>query len=308
MAGRRLIYFAVLCGSLVFYAAYQEWLAWILLLTVLGLPWFSLALSLPAMLCFRTEAEGPERIRMGVRGTTWLLGVSVLPMPLFRGKLRLHRCTTGEEWVLKAGGNLPTEHCGAVTVTPEKCRVYDYLGLFALPVRKKTGKTILVRPVLLKMKTPPDFSHFLAQAWRPKPGGGFAENHELRLYRPGDSLNQVHWKLSAKTGKLIIREPMEPDRRLVLLTLDLRGTAAELDRKFGRLLWLGNYMLELGIRFEIRALTGDGVQGWPVTMEYDLNRAVDALLRANPAAEGSIREQNYVASWQRYIGGEPDEA
>ena len=307
MGVRRLIYVAALGGSLVFFTAYQEWFSYLVVLIVLGLPWLSLLLSLPAMLGFHVEPMGPVSLKLGIRTETRLLGWCRLPVPPFRGGVRVRRCTTGEQWHHKSGMDLPTDHCGGLTVEPERTWVYDYLGLIGIPVRKKETKTIIVRPEPVMLKTIPNLDRFLAQFWRPKFGGGYAENHELRLYRPGDSLNQVHWKLSAKTGKLILREPMQPERGLVLLTMNLRGSAEELDRKFGRLLWLGGRLLEKEVRFEIRALTGSGVRGWAVATEQELQKAIDELLCAAPAAEGDLRDKQYRASWQYHIGGGADE-
>lgn len=304
MAGRRVIYLTVLLSCLGFYIAYQQWLAWILLLVVVLLPWFSLALSLCAMLRFRVEAGGPPAVGMGVLAEVRLLGWCPLPVPPFRGRLRLTRITTGESWKHKTMLPMPTEHCGALVAEPEKIRVYDYLGLFGIPVKKFEKKTMIVRPEPVEIPELPELKRYLARSWRPKPGGGFGENHELRLYRPGDSLNQVHWKLTAKTGKLTIREPMEPDRGLVLLTMNLRGTPEILDRKFGKLLWLGNHLLELGLRFEIRALTGSGVRTLRVTGEAGLREALDTLLTEPPVVQGDLRNMDYRASWHYHIGGE----
>lgn len=307
MLGRRTCYLAAVLSCGVFYIAYGEWVSWLALLTVLGLPWLSLLLSLPAMLGFHMEPEGSEAVRMGTAGELWLLGSSPLPMPPFKGKLRLQHCVTGETCRYSACRGLPTAHCGGIRVTVEKARVCDYLGLFSFPVKRKGSKTILVRPVPLPVPEPPDLKRYIAKVWRPKFGGGFAENHELRLYRPGDSLNQIHWKLSAKTGNLTLREPMEPQRGLVLLTMTLRGTPEELDRKFGRLLWMGNFLLERSVPFEIRTLTGDGVRCLPVADDRELSKAIDALLCAQAAKEGSIRDRAYAASWQYHIGGDADE-
>ena len=148
---------------------------------------------------------------------------------------------------------------------------------------------------------------FLAKSWRPKFGGGYAENHELRLYRPGDNLNQVHWKLTAKTGKWMLREPMEPQRGLVLLTMELRGTPEELDRKLGRLLWLGNHLLEKNISFRLRVLTGQGLEDREIASAQQLLEQLDALLCSPAAAEGSLPDPAAPASWHYHIGGEPDE-
>lgn len=307
MTGRRVTYLCTLLGSVVFYIAYQEWFSWLLLLAVAAVPWFSLILSLPGILTFRMEVSAPEALPVGISAEAALVGTSRFPVPPFRGQIRLRRYTTGESWRHQKGSGLPTEHCGGIEVVPEKVWVSDYLGLFRFPVKNVEGKTVLVRPERVKMEAPPDLSRYLARSWRPKPGGGYAENHEMRLYRPGDNLNQVHWKLTAKTGKLIIREPMEPERGLVLLTMDLKGSAGELDVKFGKLHWLGECLLEQNVKFEIRVLMAEGIRSWQVAAEGDLRKAVDQLLCCGPAGEGSVREHAFAASWQYHIGGESDE-
>jgi ABC-type dipeptide/oligopeptide/nickel transport system ATPase subunit len=101
----------------------------------------------------------------------------------------------------------------------------------------------------------------------------------------------------------IIREPMEPDRGLVLVTMNLRGDADELDRKFGRLLWTGNYLLEQGLQFETRVLTAMGVQNFTVTCEQGLWEMLDTLLCTPSAKEGDLRLMEYRAAWQCHISG-----
>lgn len=168
-------------------------------------------------------------------------------------------------------------------------------------------QTILVLPEPVNMEVPPDLTRYLAQRWRPKPGGGYAENHEIRQFHPGDNLNQIHWKLSAKVGDLMLREPMEPERGLMLLTMDLCGTASELDLKFGRMLWLGNWLLERGITFDIRVLTGNGIESWTIRDEWDMKRCMETLLCAPFVAEGSIRDRSFTAAWRHHIGGDQGE-
>ena len=308
MAGRRLLYLTALGGCFVFYIAYGQWLSWIILLMVLGLPWFSLLLSLPAILCFRAAASGPASMEIGEEAELWLMGSCSFPMPPFRGKLRLKNCITGRQWFYQESGDLPTDHCGGISVTADSVRVCDYLGLFSFPVRCREKKTILIRPKPVGTEPEEDLLQHIAKSFRPKSGGGYAENHELRTYRPGDSLNQIHWKLSAKTDSLIIRQPMEPQPGLILLTLNHRGTGDEIDRKLGRLLSLGQYLLEQQLRFEIRALTGDGIVSFAVCCEQDLQKAVDSLLCSRSAEDGDLRSWEFTASWHCHIGGEPDDA
>ena len=308
MLSRRIWYLVSLAGCVVFYVCYQEWFSWIALVAVLGLPWLSLLLSLPGMVTLKLWTEGPAWVTLGEHAQVRLQGSSRFPAPMFRGRLRLERKLTGESWTHSYCAVLSTAHCGAITAAPEKLRVCDYLGLFRFRVRRGEGLQILVRPIPVPLENMPDVEAFLSRSWKPKAGGGFAENHEMRLYRPGDNFNQVHWKLTAKTGDLIIREPMEPERERMLVTIDLMGTPDQLDRKLGQLLWLGKFLVEKELDFEICALTGEGVISFPVAWGEDLTRAVDALLCCAPAEAGSMLDRECSASWHYHIGGGPDEA
>ena len=308
MWGRRLLYLAAVVSCLAFYVAHGSWVSCLVVWIVLGLPWLSLLISLPAMVSFRIQVEAPRALPMGTPAEAWLMGSSRFPLPPFSGKIRLISCITGEVNRYRSSQGLPTRYCGGMEIVVVRPRVCDHLGLFSFPSKVNSTPKVVVRPLPVPVGDLPDLQRYLARSWRPKPGGGFAENHEMRLYRPGDNLNQVHWKLSAKTGKLTLREPMEPQRGLVLLTMNHRGSGEERNRKFGRLLWVGNYLLGQKVSFEIRALTALGVRSFDVRSQQDLTRAIDTLLCDPAATEGSIRDRFYSASWHYHIGGDADEA
>lgn len=306
MIRRWLIYLTAVALCLVFYFAYLQWFAWLLLVGVLCLPAVGLLLSLPAMLTARVLVYSSLPVALGSWETVQLKVRCKLPAPPIRGRIQITRTVTGEKWTMKSGSWLPTNGCGDLVCRPIRIKVYDYLGLFFIPTKRKVGLVIPIAPKPEPIKHLPDVERILAQAWKPKPGGGFAENHELRLYRPGDSLNQIHWKMSAKTGKYIIREPMIPQNSRIVLTMEIRGTASELNTKFGRLLWLGQYLLEKELSHEWSALTGNGQRNFFISDQYSLEDALKKLL-AEPPAEKAASWPNLHAGWHYRIGGGPDE-
>lgn len=292
---------------MVFYLANQLWLSWVLLWTVLSLPVLSLLLSLPGMLTVRLQISCNSKAGLNGREVPDIKRLCPFPAPYCRYRLAVTRVTTGESFVLGQGQALPADHCGKLNCRIEKGRAYDMLGLFFLPVRNMGQVGVVVIPQPVALPAPPDLERYMAGAWQVKPGGGMAENHELRLYRPGDSLRQIHWKLSAKTGKLMIREAMEPRRGNLLLTMDIRGSAAELDRKFGQFLWLGQYLLERGLRYEMLVLGGSGIEEAKAASEADLMKAMEGFLGLTPAGEGSVLDREKTCAWHFHIGGGADE-
>ena len=308
MGWRRVLYLLSLAGCIAFYIIYRMWLSGLVLVFILALPWFSLVLSLPGLFTARLRLDIPLHMELDQPAPAVLSLDTPLPPPHFRGWLEVKNTMTGEAWDLKSGESLPTDHCGQLEIKARACRVYDYLGLFRFPVRKKPQAFMLVRPIPVPLPQMPDLSRFLTRAWRPKRGGGYGENHELRLYRPGDNLQQIHWKLTAKTGKLILRETVEPQRGKMLVKLDLSGSEDRLDRKLGQTLWLCGQLLEKELPHELQALTGAGLRSFSITSEDTLRQAVDTLLACPRAKNGTIADPDPPAVWEYYIGGGDHEA
>lgn len=303
MIQRRILYCTVLTGSLVFFWAYRQWLSGLLLSLVVLLPLFSLLLSLPGILSCKVQLTCPTAVTRGSSSAVTCEAKAWLPLAQIGGHFTAIGSFDGRKKRLQLGRPLPTAHCGAIKL--KKCRVWvgDYLGLFCVPVGKKQDRLVLVRPTALKPQAVPDLSRFISSVTRPKAGGGYSENHELRLYRPGDSLRQIHWKLSAKTGQLMLREPLEPAAGAALLTMNLSGSRSVLDKKLGQLLWMSQYLAQQQIKHRIYCATNTGIRQFLVTNETEVQDAVDALLQCRPLAEdGQIVYPKAV--WRYHIGGD----
>jgi len=292
-------------AAIICFHSYCLWFAWFVLVVLLCLPVLSLLLSLPAMYRAKLDTSVFQHVSMNTNIRLHLT-CGKAPTPPWRCKLLVQRPLSGEKQVLRAGDAFPTLHAGALHCTVQKLKVYDYLGQFCRTLRRHPPYTVYVMPYPVASR-PPVRKPDSALAWKPKWGGGLSENHELRLYRPGDNVQQIHWKLSAKTGKLIFRQPMEPVRGQFLLRLDLSGSHQELDRKLGKLLWLGQYLLKENMDFRINALTGSGAQVWPVTDKVSFHAAFDALLSAPSTLEKIPAILPDGNEWQYYIGGDGNE-
>lgn len=308
MIRRWCLYLAGLLGCLIFLLAYQGWVAWLMLMALLWLPLLSLLISLPAMLTLRAEIKCPEIVTVGETAELRAQVRAAMPMPPYRVRVRAENAQAGTYQILSVGEQLPTEHTAVLHCKPYRCRAYDYLGLFGIPMVKTMPDAVIVWPKPLEMKMPSRMERVLSLGWRPKPGGGFAEQHDMRLFRPGDSANLIHWKLSAKTGKLIVREPMEPILRKIVVSMDLMGTPEELDRKLGRLLWVGQYFLGQEFSFELRVATGKELAIFPISTAKELHRGIRLLMHAPLAESEAALEGLTPWVWHCHIGGEPDEA
>ena len=236
-----LIYVAALAGAALWFVltastAALAVLAALLLWAVCGV--------LLALLARRRVAVVLEAPQTGIQHRPCTLTVraenaSGLPLPCIRVWLRVENRLTGEAAVSalalsappKRGGEsavtLEDPLCGLYRLSVEKARVYDLLGLVGLPVSLPEGCEFPVEPDLMELRLNlplrtgvSDDSDSYSQE---RPGYDFADTFQLRDYVPGDSAKQIHWKLSSKLDRLVVRDPGLPLERSVLLLWERRA-------------------------------------------------------------------------------------
>ena len=298
MFSRRMLYVAVLMAVVTFHMVYTAFDSYLLLLSLLLLPVLSLAVSLPAMLRVRVRLPAPACARRGAQAQLAIHMECAGPLPVGGLRLRLRSLNrlTGEEpypprVYLAAGGSqtvrlpIDTAHCGCLVYAAARVRVLDHLGLIALPVRRCASASVTVLPVAAAPDPPPELPGLSGGALRPKPGGGFAEEHELRPYRAGDPLVSIHWKLSSKLDALVVREAMEPQTKPLVLSIGLGGPPDALDAALAELAWLSGALCARHVPHVLQWRDGEGkLASGLVTGAPAFERLLRRML-ARPAAE-----------------------
>lgn len=109
----------------------------------------------------------------------------------------------------------------------QKLKIYDITGILSvrIPIRKQGAVQVMPElhdvPVRLTQAT----KNFYGEADvydENQPGHDKSELFQVREYRPGDRLQNVHWKLTAKQDELIVKEYSLPKACPVLLFLSYR--------------------------------------------------------------------------------------
>lgn len=323
MAVNRLLYGGVLVLSMVFYFfsnidPFKSWYSWILLALVLALPLLSLLVSLPAMLSCRLEASMAETVEQGAKVGLHLRLRSWRLLPLPEVQIRLNLRTRDREKDMRFLGRLtredgvmalPTEECGFLSA--EFCRgwVYDALGLFRIPMRLPKLPVMVILPPERRPEPMPRLEQFLQQQMKAKPGGGAAEQHDHRSYRPGDPVKDIHWKLSLKTDELIVREALEPIRRRIVLAIRTPRGAETRAETLGGYRWLSRWLLDNGVAHSAVWMEGEQLRERAIDSEED---RMDVLRAACLAPERSAKlpwplplQADWICPVGREGGGDP---
>lgn len=264
MLRNRLLYLFILLCTTAFFICFNGYYSWYVFLLTLSLPWMSLIMSLPGMLTGRVFVETPEqsgtaRTSKSVSVPLQVTAESRWPLPSGRVRVRLsiENTFTGEsrrETIELSPGRRPqtveqrlaSRACGRIICRLSKARGYDLLGLFCLPLRLREGSAcqVIVHPSVYEVSLgmgPRQAPDAESDRYSPaKPGGDPTELFGLRDYRPGDRLSRVDWKLSQKTGGLLVREGSLPVAKRALLLTDLSGDSQEADLLMDALATLGH--------------------------------------------------------------------
>lgn len=117
---------------------------------------------------------------------------------------------------------------GEYTVGVESVEVFDLFRLFKF--KKKMGKKI--RVIVLPREFPLDKIKDINEAESAETAAALlginkSDSVLLREYRTGDSLKQIHWKLSAKQDELIVRQPEPALNNSSLIFCDFTGEYGE---------------------------------------------------------------------------------
>ena len=123
--------------------------------------------------------------------------------------------------------NFICEHLGTVNCTVKKVKLFDMLKLTRMNVRKaniyQDNNSVMIMPEAFELTNPiADYNDLSIDSdiFSPdKPGDDPSEIFAIREYADGDRMTRIHWKLTAKTDNLMVKDYSLPltDNFLILV-------------------------------------------------------------------------------------------
>ena len=127
-------------------------------------------------------------------------------------------------------------YCGEVTFSYENIYLYDVFGFcrVSFPQDKKHHVVIYPHKIsmeLLYNELSKPYENGLLQ-YQYKKGPDMSEIYDLKTYYPGDDIRHVHWKLSAKTGQVLLKEGSHNSsfETVLLVDIGLKDQMSEIDK------------------------------------------------------------------------------
>lgn len=259
------VYLCLLACAFLFNIFYFEWFSWILFLILICVPILSILISMPFMI--KAAVNGVVIESNGVVNINSVFKVKLksnankfLFFPLIKIKLSTYSSlgNKNKNFRLSYCGNLGsgkpevklnfkkndlTRHSASIRISKKYCRVYDFLGLFFIPVKSSVNADCLVLPREIRPKLLPDKNIMKIKTYK-KGMTSSNDIYDIRKYRSGDEVKNIHWKLSAKYNDLYIKEPLLPVYYTTAVKPVYNDNPDANDDITARLIYVSNYCIK----------------------------------------------------------------
>lgn len=232
---RKFVWLLLTLGLLVLTVQTASPIALGLAICMVVLPLLCLPLNLLAAKKLKLTAKMPVNLKKNCEGVVELTvqNPSLFPICLCACRIRLENQLNGETqhmtlscgvWPKKSQtvrAAFGSPFCGRIRLSVDAVRLYDCFGLVGVRARTDAHaasvvqpdsfpQSLLLTPSSARVEEAEDYS-------TERPGSDLSEIFQIRDYVPGDSPRQVHWKLSQKYGKLIVKDASLPITRSAAL-------------------------------------------------------------------------------------------
>ena len=181
---------------------------------------------------------------------------------------------------------IPAPQCGQVCFRCDSARALDVLDLFSVPCAPVQESRTTIYPHRTRVQV------LLSQATVGSPradsmmqnrkGNDPSELFDIREYAPGDDIRSIHWKLSSKTEKLIVRQSSEPFAYHMALLPDLARkqgerpiTSEELNGAVALGSAIAQGLLRQGVAFCAALPTAEGLELCEIRSQSDFAHFMD---------------------------------
>lgn len=314
-------YIALGAGMLLLALASGDSRIWGVVAFVLVLPIFSLCANFLVRPKVGAGLAMPTTAPKGsaCMATLTLSNKSWLPAPKVLCRLRTVNDLTGEEGFLWMEASLPphgqfhrdflleSAHCGRIYTQLVQVRLLDCFGLFSMNLPLKTGARMTVLPELfpcqVSLSPAPALAEDSSLSCR---GDDPTEVFGLREYQQGDDVRRIHWKLSSKLDKLILRESSQSVDRSLLVYWDKRFpcTPDQMDAMAEITASVCQGLCDGGISFDLGWPEGEETELRAISGENQLLQTIPALVtQAGKETCPDLQDKAYGQIL--YIGSQP---
>ncbi|MGN1343991.1 MAG: DUF58 domain-containing protein [Traorella sp.] len=107
---------------------------------------------------------------------------------------------------------------GEYEIKKANIKLMDMLGLFSIHKKIKINPNLIQTPLLIQSYRQNNLYDTIQEK-----RGDENDDYDIREYRQGDSLKSIHYKISYKLSKLMVKEKIKQNQNEISIFLDLSG-------------------------------------------------------------------------------------
>lgn len=185
--------------------------------------------------------ENRSALNQGSRAVVYITVDSGLGSRTVRMKKKIFLVNRCEEILLE----FVPQYSGMSRICIEKARIYNGFSLLRPTIQVNACASFLVMPEYREFPIEPHIMYEENEGESElfsskKPGNDPSELFDIRYYRPGDKLNRINWKFSAKKNTLMVQDYGFPIACDTAVFIDIAGekNPDKIDRVFEMLYYL----------------------------------------------------------------------
>ena len=202
-----------------------------------------------------------------------------------------------------------SDNCSSVTIKCQSFELNDILGITKVKLKAPKPIIFTVFPKELPISiTSNEHLFFTAesdQIMQDKKGTDMSEIFELREYVPGDNIKAIHWKLSNKIDKPIVRVGHSSTNTKTLIFLDIgreSGNNAiegvKLSNAVSLAFTISHRLLDMGIGHKICSTDAHSISYYEINDLHDIIYAQKHILSSPLPKENGIGISHLLSSYK----------
>lgn len=210
----------------------------------------------------------------------------------------------------KAKFEISSEFCGYITAKVERVYLRDLFGFLFVEAKNFSSEKGKMTVLPETFETSVVFGGVLpipedSESYSPdKKGYDYCEPFQIREYVPGDSIKQIHWKLSEKLDRTIVRDPSLPVAKKIILFWDkTAGTAepSETDAMAEVTSSVAQSLLRSGFEFVLGWNSGKDIEICGIKREEDIPEAIPRMIKSGAEKDEEPEGEDVFAHFGKII-------
>lgn len=238
MKRNRILWTAVIIALVINYIFSDDYTGLYLLLVIPLILFVSAGYTFVVNRLSRVIITVPETCRKNedITGTIQIISGNSFPVFKLRVKLLIKNLMTGEtkemmffhhisgKYTEPLEFTLSSMMCGRMEISLASMEIFDLMGIYKRNIKMSSEAAVTVFPETFKMKPEIRSGAFAdndsIEYSEVTPGYDVSEVFGIREYREGDSIKNIHWKLTSKYEEIIVKVPSLPMENSILLVLE----------------------------------------------------------------------------------------